>query len=44
LAVLPKFATEAHALTLEQAQAEAAPLLVQLLAQVILKRQKERIA
>lgn len=43
-AVVVRFATEASAPTLEQVQAEAAPLVAQLLAQALIKRQQQKTA
>lgn len=42
--VVATYATEADAPTLAQVQAEAAPLVAQLLAQVFLKRQQQKTA
>lgn len=42
-AVVVRFATEASAPTLEQVQAEAAPLVAQLLAQALIKRQQQKL-
>jgi len=42
--VVVAYATNANAPTLAEVQAEAAPLVAQLLAQVLLKRQQQKTA
>jgi hypothetical protein len=39
---IPRYAAESSAPTLEQVQAEAAPLVAQLLAQVLRKREQQK--